>query len=130
MSGFLRLADPEAVVRVNHDGGDWVDLRASLSKRQVNSILSTLPSEVFERAGEARFSFNSVMSTAEALFSSLVVGWSLDAPPTIDNYLNLEGEAAGWLDGVLYKHFDDIQLSKDDAKKPSNSASGSRTATE
>lgn len=130
MSGFLRLADPNSTVRVTHDGGDWLDLRASLSKRQVNSILLTLPSEVFDRSGENKFSFSSVVNTAEALFGALVVGWSLDAPATVDNYLGLEGEAAGWVDTVLYEHFDRIQMSKDEAKKPSNSASGSQKDTE
>lgn len=119
--GFLRLADLDAVKRIEHESGDWIDVRANLSKRDINRILTTLPQELLNGTGQV--TFQAAVGSAEALFAALLVGWSLEVPATVENYLNLDGEPAAWIDQKLFEHFNSLTLSEDERGKPSTSAS-------
>jgi hypothetical protein len=135
--GFLRLADTSATKKIEHKDGDYIEVRANLSKREINSILGSLPGEVFAEAMKKSDSkdqsmtvgFRAISETAVAMFKTFVVGWSLPDAPTVDNYLALDPEPAAWVDGVLMEHWDSIQLRKDEEGKPVTSASGSRRVT-
>lgn len=126
---FLKLADTSATQALRHESGDFLEVRSALSKREINMILGSLPSEMFQTAGKAQFGFNEAAGTAEALFKALVVAWSLPDPATTESYLALEGEPAAWVDKVLFEHFDSLQMGKDESPKPMTSARGSRKAT-
>jgi len=124
--GLLRIADTTATKRITHESGDWVEVRANLSKRELNSILSALPLDI----ASEKVTFAASIGASEALFNALVVGWSLDVPADIENYLALEGDAATWIDTVVMEHFSSLQMSKDESGNASNSAKGSRKGTE
>lgn len=128
---FLRLADPNATTRITHESGDsWLDLRANLSKREINAVLAALPASMWERAGEqVRFSFEEGAGMAESLFVALVKGWSLDDSPSVETYLGLEGAPAAWVDSAMFEHFQSLQMSSADEKGPSTSPKGSRKDT-
>lgn len=117
--GILRLADINATKRVEHDSGDWIEVRANLAKKDINSILLALPQEL--TSGGDTFTFQAAIGSAEALFTSLVTGWSLEEPATIESYHALTGDAAAWVDSTLYEHFNSLTLSDDERGKPSTS---------
>lgn len=118
--GILRLADINATKRISHDSGDWIEVRANLAKKDINSILLALPQELLN--GEGSFTYEAAVGSAEALYKALVTGWSLDEPTTIESYLALTGDAAAWVDTTLYEHFNSLSASDDEKGKPSTSA--------
>jgi hypothetical protein len=119
--GILRIADITATTRIEHESGDWIEVKSNLAKRDINAILLALPPEVLQ--GGSEFSYEAAVGSAEALFSALVVGWSLDMPPTVESYLSLTGDGAAWIDSSLYTHFNSLTMSEDERGKPSPSAS-------
>lgn len=122
MGTFLRLASPDATTRITHEGGDWVDVRANLSKKDMDSILRNLPSSMVNNVdGKVTFNLTEAQEMAYSLFKALVVGWSLDTPCTFENYLSLDSEAAQWIDNKLYEHFASLQTSKAEKGKVSTS---------
>lgn len=123
--GFLRIADTTSTKRIEHESGDYIEVRANLSKRELNSILSALPLDI----ANEKMTFASSIGASEALFSALVVGWSLPVPADLENYLSLEGEAATWIDTSIMEHFSSLQMTKDESGNASNSAKGSRKGT-
>ena len=136
MGGFLKLADTASVTRFDHESGDWIEVKSNISKREMNAIFASLPDEMIERqisdekhSDEALFLVKQGPAVAQALFGALVTGWSLDAPPTVANYLSLDPEPAAWIDGVLYGHWGSLQMDRDELGKPSTSPRASRKAT-
>lgn len=136
MGGFLRLADTASIKRFDHESGDWIEVKANISKREMNAIFASLPDEMIERqmsdkkhSDETLFLVKQGPAVAQALFGALVTNWSVDAPPTVSNYLALDPEPAAWIDGVLYGHWASIQMAEGEPGKPSTSPRASRKAT-
>lgn len=148
--GFLRIADTASVKRYPHyaepeegapedappveDG--YIECRAAVDKRAMNAVMAGLPDEMIERqmrdeklGDDAVFLVKNSPAVVQGLFSALVTGWSLSEPPTLANYLALDPEAAAWIDGVLYGHWNSIQVGKDESGKPSTSPRGLRKGT-
>jgi len=123
MVNFLRLANLDEVVRITHEGGDWIEVRANLSKKDMDGILRSLPSSMtsVQTDGKASFDISEATDMAYSLFKSLVKGWSLDIPCTFDNYLNLDSEAAQWVDAKMYEHFAALQTSSAEKGKAQTS---------
>lgn len=106
--------------------GDWVEVRAGLSKREFNRFVSYMPARSVSEenplnAGEA-------MEFATGLFEALVVGWSGEpSKPSKEDYLDLEQDSAALIDTALMEHFQSLTPSQDEANKgfrPSEDDSG------
>lgn len=117
--GLLKLAGTETTKVFTEDQEDWIELRASVSKGTINTLLSSLPDSMMQRAadGSTSYSFKEATSTTQALFGSLVVGWSLPVEASVENYLALDNKAGDWVDSSLYNHFNSLQMSKDEQGK-------------
>lgn len=128
--GFLELVNTTETKRIEHESGDWIEVRAQVSKREVNAIARRLPANAYSENDDGSWTADVAIGTAEALFGAMVTGWSLDVPATVENYLALKGEAASWIDTKLFEHFFAVQMGGDEAKKPSTSPSGQRKDTD
>lgn len=130
--GLLQLVDTAETKDVSNSEGDTITLRANIAKRELNNIFKKMPTSAFSRdeADPDSYTIEMAVGTSEALFSALVLGWSLDAPATIENYLALKGPGAAWIDSVLFEHFAKQQMDKDERPKPSTSPKGSRKDTQ
>lgn len=120
---FLRAVDITDVKRYTHDSGDWVDLRRNLSKREVNSILKSMPANgnIDNGDGDNTKMITTVENISETLFKALVAAWSVDESPSIETYYSFSAEAASWLDNILFEHFNKQSLDKVEEGKPSTS---------
>jgi hypothetical protein len=127
--GFLELVNTTETKRFEHESGDWIEVKANVSKREVNAIAKRLPTSAYAENEDGSWTAEVAVGTAEALFGALVVGWSLPVPATVENYLALKGEPAAWIDQQLFQHFFNVQLTGDEAKKPSTSPRGQRKDT-
>jgi hypothetical protein len=102
--GILRLASTDTK-RVDLGDGDYLELRSDLSKRDFNGILKGLPADYDTEKG---FTPGQADDFTMSLFATLVVGWSLDVPPTVENYLALERSAASAVDEALMAHLNNV----------------------
>ena len=119
-SKFLRPVDKTVTKKYEHESGDWIELRQNLSKREVNAILRVMPADAVSGAAESKSGAEMVdmlTSVAETLFTNLVVGWSVDDAPSVETYLSLPSEAAGWVDKILFEHFNAQSLTGDEQGK-------------
>lgn len=123
MGTFLRLASPDDTTRINHEGGDWIEVRSNLSKKDMDNILRSLPRSMVSSSSDGKVSFelSEAQDMAYSLFKATMVSWSLDVPCTFDNYMNLSSEAAQWIDTQLYEHFASLQTTKAEKGKVSTS---------
>jgi hypothetical protein len=117
----LRLASTETTVISLKDGGH-LEVVTDLSKRTFNKLVAAMPDNV--DAG-SRMTPTQGVTMTEALFDALVVGWSLDVPPTVENYLGLDMKAALEVDDALMEHFGKLTVGEPEAKKPKTSRSSS-----
>jgi hypothetical protein len=117
--GILRLASTDTK-RVDLGDGDYLEVRSDLSKRDFNGILKGLPADYDTDKG---FSPGQADDFTIALFQTLVVGWSLDVPASVDNYLSLERSAATAVDEALMAQLNSISPdAKERAKSKGDSA--------
>lgn len=127
--GFLKLADKTAVKRYTHPEHEdaWVELREHLTKAEMNFLLRSTPDSMIEADENRRIAvLKDATGMAETLFGVMVVSWSLDSQPTVENYLALDPDAGNWIDGVLYGHLNNMSMSKEEQGKPSTSPRESR----
>lgn len=102
--GKLRLANTEEVRRYYMDpeegeeegSTDYVELRAEITKREASSLLKFAPKKEDDLDGGLRF--------IEKAFADLIMGWSLDAPATVETYNLLDAKSSSWLDRTVGKH--------------------------
>lgn len=129
--GLLELVNTTETKTVTSPEGDTLTLRANISKKELNSIFSNMPASAFNRDenDEDSYTVKIAVGTSEAMFGALVVGWSLEVPPTVANYLALKGPGANWIDSVLFEHFAAQQMSKEERPKRSTSPKGSQKGT-
>lgn len=121
--GFLRLAKTDTK-RIELPEGDWIDVRADISKRDFNRLISFMPDrEVSEEAGLLPAE---AMEFQKGLFEALVVGWSADVPPTIDNYLALSNDAGQEIDRLLAEHFASLTPTRAEGNAPKTSPASTR----
>ena len=98
--------------------GDYIIVRNQVSKRVRNAVAAHLPARIIGMAEDE----TPTLTTGEAtelqtgLFEALVVGWSADAPATIDEYLDLEPEDADRIDKALAEHWQTLQPTKAEGK--------------
>jgi hypothetical protein len=116
--GILKFASDEST-RIDLGEGDFIEVRKDMSKRQFNALMSKMPNrEISEDGG---LTLQEGLEFQQALFESLVVGWSVPEPATVDSYLELDREAADLIDSKLIEHFGSISPSSNEASKVSTS---------
>lgn len=94
---FLRLANEEEFDRVYYeDTEEFIDLKKEISKKTANGLLKFAPQKENNLEEGLRF--------IERAFRDIVVGWSLDAPPTVETYQKLDAAAAQWIDRTVGNH--------------------------
>jgi tRNA isopentenyl-2-thiomethyl-A-37 hydroxylase MiaE len=111
--GILRTASTETKT-IMLDEEDFIKVRADLSKREFNELVSHMPSGV-AKDGEG-LSLADATKFQEYLFGALVVGWSLDVPATVEEYNNLSAEAGQEIDVKLGEHFESLLPSSAEGK--------------
>lgn len=111
---LLRLVgDATKPIPLGEDG-DYIVVKSDISKRVFNRLLGIMPRQKAE--GED-FTIEDGLNFQQSLFDIFVVGWSLDVPATLDNYLDLSTEAAEAVDAAVAKHFESLTLTKDESTK-------------
>ena len=111
--GLLRFAKDETVQLPLGDEGDYIEVKSDLSKRLYNQIASIMPIS----AAGADLSLFDALEFQKELFKILVVGWSLNAEVSIDNYLNLSSEASNAIDKALSEHFQKLSPTNEESSK-------------
>lgn len=124
MGKLLRFA-AEGAVRLDLGEGDWVEVREEISKGTFRRIMQTMPQkELDPKAGEKvslKLTQGEAVDYQCTLFEALVTGWSMDVPATVENYLKLDTDSAGAIDGALAQHFTGMTPEKEELGKPSTS---------
>jgi hypothetical protein len=120
--GILKFSSRETD-RLELGEGDFIEVRKKLSKRAFNDLLSAMPNR--EVSDEAGLTLQEGLKFAEALFEALVVGWSAPEDASLENYLELDNDAASLIDTKLIEHFGTMTPSPEQASKVSTSR-GSR----
>ena len=121
MSKMFRRANRQETVRyTTPDGEDFIELRAELTKGEVNDIL--------KRAPRGESDVDAGVEFIETFFARTVVSWSATdeegnpIPPTVEEYRDLEASAGQWIDKQLGQHLNKVIGQEVDALegKPSN----------
>lgn len=111
--GILRTASTSTKV-IELDETDFIKVRADLSKREFNELVSHMPAGV-EKDGTG-LSLADATKFQEFLFGTFVVGWSLDEPATVEAYNALSVEAGQIVDEKLGEHFESLLPSSAEGK--------------
>lgn len=121
---ILRFAS-EGAVKLYLGGDDWIEVREEISKGTFRRIMQTMPQKELDPTAGTKVSLKLTQGEAIeyqcTLFEALVVGWSADAPATVENYLRLDQDAAGAIDQALADHFTGMTPEKNESGKPSTS---------
>lgn len=120
----LRLAKT-SITRIDLGENDFLEVVEDISKGDFNALVAAMPQDVDEEKG-----LTPVQGTEfqAALFETLVKGWSLDVPPTPDNYLLLDRQSSDRIDAVLVEHFGSLTPDAPKDKSPKTSPSSSPKA--
>src|SRR5687768_10541634 len=110
----LRLATGE-VQRLDLGDGDFLEVRSDLSKRQFNELMAFMPDRPVSQ--ESGLTPSEGIKFTSGLFASLVTGWSLSEPATVDNYEALESASASAVDAALIEHFGKLSPTDDERLK-------------
>jgi hypothetical protein len=142
--GILAFADKSEVTRYQ-DGDDWIDLRKTLTKGEMNSLFNSMPenivrqavaSEVAEEGDEVEeigmvVILREAPELSKALFSAYATAWSLKGKADLEHYNDLSVEAANWVDEQVMNHSQnvDTKVTSAEGKSPGKSPRASRKAT-
>lgn len=111
--GVLKLASKETT-RLDLGEDDFLEVRQSVSKRDFRLLLDKLPDSWGE---DSKFTPGQMDDFSTALFEMICVGWSLDDPCNVENYLELERGAAAAVDAALIEHFNGLTPSQEERSK-------------
>lgn len=111
--GILRKASEETK-KVYLDATDFIVLRSDISKREFNDIAANMPENVGDDAKNLKMP--EATKFQSYLFGVLVVGWSLEEPPTEEAYNGLSAAAANAIDVKLGEHFETLIPSSAEGK--------------
>lgn len=127
----LNLIKAFATKRYDLSDGAWIDLKASISKRDFITLMSNmaeLGSADTKDDGTVSLTVPQAVEFQQVLFATLAKGWSIDDPCTVENYMELERASADEVDKVIVDHFQSLMPSKDESGKPETSRAGRRKA--
>jgi hypothetical protein len=109
----LRRARDEST-RIELEDGDWLEVRADISKRDFNNLVKSMPQDIDATKG---FTPGQATEFGSALFTTLVLGWSSEDEPTVENYLALKREDADTIDTKLSEHFNAFTVPAEEQSK-------------
>lgn len=115
----LRLVNRELVRLDIGDDGDYIEVRKDISRREFNQLMSALPSDGIS---EDSITFGVASTFAEGLFDVFVEGWSLDVPPTVENYNELTRDSASQIDSAISEHFNSLTPDGEETQKSEESS--------
>lgn len=98
--------------------GSYIEVNEDITRRQFNKLADALPDNI----GDDSFTAAQGVGIQSVLFETFVIGWSLDAEPTIEEYEGLPQDAAAAIDDALMRHFGNVQVGEPDQKKPRQSS--------
>jgi len=130
MGSFLKKVNKNDVIRYEtEDGQDFMELRAHLTKGEVNQIMLAAPAQntkpkldengipVLDEQGnpvlesvDPKADMEGGLKFLERFLELCLVRWSvtdendLPVPPSVASYRELSPEAGAWVDGELNKH--------------------------
>jgi hypothetical protein len=106
-------------------GEDWIEVRQEISKGTFRAIMQSMPQKELDtskgKGQSLRLTQGEAVDYQVALFQSLVIGWSLPAEATVENYLRLDQESGNAVDAALAEHFTQLTPSTDELVKASTS---------
>lgn len=116
MGKLFRKADVESTVTYffgpdeEGDERDWIRVRDSLTKSEVNKLLASAPTEQGDIEGGLKF--------IERFFERVVVAWSLEAPdddgnmqsvpPSLDAFREMDAAGARQIEDKLGNHLNKV----------------------
>ena len=106
MGSFFRKADTEKTDTYTHESGEWIRVRASLTKAEANDILRRAPTQ--ERDLGAGLAF------LEGFLGVVLVGWSFEdeegnpVAPSIENFRLMEAAGARWIEDRASEHLNKV----------------------
>lgn len=115
----LRLVS-KATTRLNiGEDGDWIDVREDISRREFNALISGLPAQDIQ---DGNIDFAVASTFAEGLFNVFVDAWSLDVPPSVENYNELTRESATLIDTTISEYFNSLTPDTQELEKSEDSS--------
>jgi hypothetical protein len=112
---------PKSTVQLDLGDGDYLTVKAGLSKGDFRKVLERLPADF---NGDTEFNPLQADQFTIGVFDALVVGWSAvdengePLAPTVENYVErLDRNSAQAVDNVLFAHFNSLDLTKDERNK-------------
>lgn len=111
--GILHSASTE-VKTIMLDETDYIEVKSDLSKREFNALASNMPTNIGEDG--KGLSLGDATAFQTYLFTALVVGWSLEAKPSVEAYEGLSAGAAQAIDEKLAEHFESLLPSSAEGK--------------
>lgn len=108
------------------DEGSYIEVAQEITKGEFNRLIEVLPDTVGEDDTISPVQGIRLMSD---FFEVFVKGWSLDAPVSIEEYLQLPKEAGDAIDAKLMEHFTSLNPSDDERKKSEKSSRTGPKAT-
>jgi hypothetical protein len=96
------------------DEGSYIEVAQEITKGDFNRLVEVMPVTDDENATISPVEGIRLMSDFFAVF---VKGWSLDAPVSIEEYLNLPKDAGDAIDTKLMEHFASLNPSEPERKK-------------
>ena len=115
--GILKRADSNTH-NILLDETDYITVRNSISKKEFNSLAAAMPKSAAE--GDAdKIDLAEAMEFQRFLFGALVTGWSLDTPPSVEEYDLLDTEAGSAVDTALATYFEALLPTSAEEKSPS-----------
>lgn len=110
---LLRLAtDDTKIIKLDKESS--ITVKSDISKRDFIALLKSMPQGVTD---ENPLTVEQGVAFQQNLFETFIVDWSLEHPPTVDNYLNLSREAADAVDSAVAQHFESLTPSKEEGTK-------------
>jgi hypothetical protein len=116
----LRLAST-GTKRITIADDEWIDVRADISRRAFNTLVSILPAEVGQDGYDVTIAV--VGEFSAALFEAFVTGWSVvdedgnPVPATEENYELLSRESAQRIDQAIGEHFNSLSPNAEESTK-------------
>ena len=100
--------------KITLKSGIELEVRADISKKTFNRLVSTLPQNIDPEQG---ITISQASEFSAALFNVFVMKWNLDREATVENYLELKRENADEVDEALSNHFTSLTVTEKESLK-------------
>lgn len=104
----------EETKKIELDCGIELNVRADISKRSFNRLISAIPQNVDAEKG---LTIGQASEFSAALFMTFVESWNIEKEPNVENYLDLKREYADEIDEALSNHFSSLTVTEKEGRK-------------